>query len=193
MKYTLRKAHRLLKTLEQHTKVQYQSKSVHASLDEERVRSTVKEVHDLNAKKIEVALQLNEDIYAIRAAIQEKNSVLVDNVSVDTLLNEKAFIENKLRILNSVAQNEANTSLEEQYEVAVQRVLDARTVNHAYGDKNVAIQGYSSDLQNELNAQLFNLKQSLETVNDQLGYLNNFLTIELSDAMVNLHKELKIA
>ena len=193
MKVTLRKAHRLVKTLEQHTKVQFQGKSLHSSVDDERVIDAVKEVHALNAKKIEIAMQLNADIYNIRALIQAKNSVIVDDLSIDSLLNDKAYIENKLRILNSVASKEAVVSTEEQYEIAIQRVQDARTVTQMHGDKNVVIQGYSSDLQNDLNAQLFDLKQSLEVLNDRLGYMNNFLTIELPDDMLALYKELKIA
>lgn len=195
MKMTLRKAHRLVKTLEQNCGVQFTNKNVHGSVSPEELGSIVSNVYSSNEDKIFIALQLIDSISNIRSLVQQKNAVVLeDGFSIDTLLNKKANLEMHLRLRKQVASNPTDETDESVFKLLVRSAQDALTINSPYASaRNIDVGGFSATLQNKLNGEIYDIKKELEEVTDKLAYANNYLTIELDDGMMNFFKELKIA
>lgn len=196
MKMTLRKAHRLVKTLEQNLSVKMQVKVVHASLTETELRKEFDSLRMENSIRISNTMSIINHVETIRGLLQEKNAVIFDEAgeSINSLLNAKAHIENRLRMIKQIAAEETHQTDDQKFSDVVRTAKDVLTSNSVYNTARVVtIDGYPSSVQNGFYEQIYGLKKELEEITDRLAFANNLLTIELPDDMIQFHRDLKIA
>lgn len=192
MKLSLRKAHRLVKDLQSKLAVRNTAQIVHHSADFDEVKEAITTVEAQNRANVEQALLVVDAISDIRAAVQVLNARDVDGNSIDALLNAKAKVESKMKVLTAFSNPNANTQAKR--EVAIQRqVNDAATnAGTGYHSSEVTVMGHNVDTHNEFNEQYVALKQEQEQISDKLAYINNLLQVEVDDKYTELFKALQV-
>lgn len=191
MKLTLRKAHRLVKELQGNLRIGSTRKNVHRSATEEEVADTFTAVTAINAESVKQTLDVVDAISAIREALQVANSTVIDGISIDSLLNDKVKIENKMRVLSGFSRVEETTDAE-RLAMIQRQVKDAQESTSEYRDSYIQINGLSADDHNAFNEQYVQLKREQETVSDKLAYINNKLEIDVDDKYKELFKVLQV-
>ena len=191
MKLTLRKAHRLVKELQGNLRIGSTRKNVHRSATEEEVADTFAAVTAINAESVKQTLDVVDAISAIREALQVANSTVIDGISIDSLLNDKVKIENKMRVLSGFSRVEETTDAE-RLAMIQRQVKDAQESTSEYRDSYIQINGLSADDHNVFNEQYVQLKREQETVSDKLAYINNKLEIDVDDKYKELFKVLQV-
>lgn len=191
MKLTLRKAHRLVKELQGNLRIGSTRKNVHRSATEEEVADTFAAVTAINAESVKQTLDVVDAISAIREALQAANSTVIDGISIDSLLNDKVKIENKMRVLSGFSRVEETTD-EERLAIIQRQVKDAQESTSEYRDSYIQINGLSAVDHNAFNEQYVQLKREQETVSDKLAYINNKLEIDVDDKYKELFKVLQV-
>jgi len=191
MKLTLRKAHRLVKELQGNLRIGSTRKNVHRSATEEEVADTFAAVTAINAESVKQTLDVVDAISAIREALQAANSTVIDGISIDSLLNDKVKIENKMRVLSGFSRVEETTDAE-RLAMIQRQVKDAQESTSEYRDSYIQINGLSADDHNAFNEQYVQLKREQETVSDKLAYINNKLEIDVDDKYKELFKVLQV-
>jgi uncharacterized protein YfkK (UPF0435 family) len=191
MKLTLRKAHRLVKELQGNLRIGSTRKNVHRSATEEEVADTFAAVTAINAESVKQTLDVVDAISAIREALQVANSTVIDGISIDSLLNDKVKIENKMRVLSGFSRVEETTDAE-RLAMIQRQVKDAQESTSEYRDSYIQINGLSADDHNAFNEQYVQLKREQETVSDKLAYINNKLEIDVDDKYKELFKVLQV-
>lgn len=191
MKLTLRKAHRLVKELQNNLRIGSTRKNVHRSATEQEVADTFAAVSLINAAAVAQTLEVVEAISEIRVALQAANATVIDGTSIDSLLNSKVQIENKMRVLSGFSRVEETTDVE-RLAVIQRQVKDAQESTSEYRDTYIQIQGLSATDHNAFNEQYVQLKREQETVSDKLAYINNKLEIDVSDKYAELFKVLQV-
>ncbi|EAR2661142.1 hypothetical protein SEPL_515 [Salmonella phage SE_PL] len=192
MKLSLRKAHRLVKDLQNHLSVRDQPQTIHHSADEQEILDTIDLVESRNAEAVYTALHVVEAISAIRAGVQALNAKEVDGDSVDSLLNKKVQIESKMRVLAAFAVAPKDT--QEKRVLAIKRQVQdaASNAGQMYSNSDVVVRGQSISTQQHLNDLYVALKQEQEVVSDKLAYINNLLQVEIDDSYADLFKKLQV-
>lgn len=191
MKLTLRKAHRLVKELQGNLRIGSTRKNVHRSATEEEVADTFAAVTAINAESVKQTLDVVDAISAIREALQVANSTVIDGISIDSLLNDKVKIENKMRVLSGFSRVEETTDAE-RLAMIQRQVKDAQESTSEYRESYIQINGLSADDHNAFNEQYVQLKREQETVSDKLAYINNKLEIDVDDKYKELFKVLQV-
>lgn len=191
MKLTLRKAHRLVKELQGNLRIGSTRKNVHRSATEEEVADTFAAVTAINAESVKQTLDVVDAISSIREALQAANSTVIDGISIDSLLNDKVKIENKMRVLSGFSRVEETTD-EERLAVIQRQVKDAQESTSEYRDSYIQINGLSAVDHNAFNEQYVQLKREQETVSDKLAYINNKLEVDVDDKYKELFKVLQV-
>lgn len=190
MKLTLRKAHRLVKDLQSKLGVRTITKSVHHSAEFDEVKNTIKLVEALNCASVEQTLQVVDAISDIREAVQVLNSREVDGNTIDALLNAKAKVESKMKVLSGFSYPSQNE--QKAREVAIHRqVDDAKKLSSGYFN-DVSVSGFNVEDHNVFNEQYVSLKQEQESISDKLAYINNSLQVEIDDKYLELFKTLQV-
>lgn len=191
MKLTLRKAHRLVKELQQKSAFRFAGKTIHHSASDEEVLETIIAANSENFKAIETALAVQDAIYEIRKALQEANSKDVDGNSIDALLNQKVLVEGRMKLLSAFREKSKITD-EEVRSRALREVQDNHTSNSEYRNNYTSVTGISAVMHDNLNSLYVQMKQEQESVSDKLAYINNKLEIEVDDKFTELFKELQV-
>ena len=191
MKLTLRKAHRLVKELQGNLRIGSTRKNVHRSAAEQEVADTFAAVTAINAESVKQTLDVVDAISAIREALQAANSTVIDGISIDSLLNDKVKIENKMRVLSGFSRVEETTD-EERLSIIQRQVKDAQESTSEYRDSYIQINGLSAVDHNEFNEQYVQLKREQEIVSDKLAYINNKLEIDVDNKYKELFKVLQV-
>ncbi|AFC21823.1 hypothetical protein GAP32_372 [Cronobacter phage vB_CsaM_GAP32] len=191
MKLTLRKAHRLVKELQQKSAVRFSTKRIHHTASDEEVLETIVAVNSESFKEVETALAVQDAIYEIRKALQEANSKEVDGNSIDALLNQKVLVEARMKVL-SIFREKSKTTDEEVRNRVLREVQDNHASTSEYRDNYTNVSGLSSVMHDNLNGLYVQMKQEQERVSDKLAYINNKLEIEIDDKFVELFKELQV-
>lgn len=192
MKLSLRKAHRLVKELQSKIGFRTTANNIHHSADSAEVKAVLNSVEEQNLANVQQALLIVDAISEIRAAVQVLNARDVDGDSIDSLLNAKANVESKMKVLATFAH--PNKGTQEQRELQVQRQVDdaAKHAGTGYHSSEVTVMGYSVDAHNAFNEQYVALKQEQETISDKLAYINNSLQVEVDDKFKDLFKNLQV-
>lgn len=191
MKLTLRKAHRLVKELQQKTAVRFSSKAIHHSATDEEVLAAIVAANSESFKSVETALAVQDAIYEIRKALQEANSKEVDGNSVDSLLNQKVLVEARMKVL-AVFREKSKSTDEETRNRILREVQDNHTSTSEYRNNYTQVAGLSAVMHDNLNGLYIQMKQEQESVSDKLAYINNKLEIEVDDKFKELFKELQV-
>lgn len=191
MKLTLRKAHRLVKNLEQKSGFHFEQKDVHHSATPEEVHAAIASINSINFKAVETVLNVHEVINVIRGELQQANGTDVDGNSVNSLLNRKVLIESQMKVLSSFREKMKTTDAE-ILSTTVREVQDMHGSTSEYRSRNCRVGGISEVMHNNLNTLYVELKQEQESVSDKLAYINNKLEIEIDDKFAVLFKELQV-
>lgn len=191
MKLTLRKAHRLVKELQSNLRIGSTRKNVHRSASNEEVSDTFAAVTAINAEAVKQTLSVVDAISEIREALQAANSTVIDGISIDSLLNDKVKIENKMRVLSGFSRVEDETYAE-RLAIIQRQVKDAQESTSEYRDSYILVSGLSSMDHNAFNEQYVQLKREQEIVSDKLAYINNKLEIDVDNKFQELFKALQV-
>lgn len=191
MKLTLRKAHRLVKELQQKAAVRFAAKAIHHSATDEEVLATIVAANSESFKSVETALAVQDAIYEIRKALQEANSKEVDGNSIDSLLNQKVLVEARMKVL-AVFREKSKTTDEETRNRILREVQDNHASTSEYRNTYTQVSGLSAVMHDNLNNLYIQMKQEQESVSDKLAYINNKLEIEIDDKFAELFKELQV-
>jgi hypothetical protein len=191
MKLTLRKAHRLVKELQSNLRIGSTRKNVHRSASNEEVSDTFAAVTAINAEAVKQTLSVVDAISEIREALQAANSTVIDGISIDSLLNDKVKIENKMRVLSGFSRVEDETDAE-RLAIIQRQVKDAQESTSEYRDSYILVSGLSSMDHNAFNEQYVQLKRQQEIVSDKLAYINNKLEIDVDNKFQELFKALQV-
>lgn len=197
MKATLRKAHKLVSTLQAHISVKSVTESIHKSTAKMDVKGIMEEVQSKFDKNLDRSLAVVDTINFIRTEVQKKNSLVVDGDSIDLLLTRKAHVESQMKVLAQFASLDNKPDNEKELSKLTQKILDMNenTGNSLYGrsDTNHTFTSISEETFVSSNAKYVELKEEQETISDKLAYLNNKLEIELSEAQHKFLKSLQVA
>jgi len=191
MKLTLRKAHRLVKELQSNLRIGSTRKNVHRSASNEEVSDTFAAVTAINAEAVKQTLSVVDAISEIREALQAANSTVIDGISIDSLLNDKVKIENKMRVLSGFSRIEDETDAE-RLAIIQRQVKDAQESTSEYRDSYILVSGLSSVDHNRFNEEYVQLKRQQEIVSDKLAYINNKLEIDVDNKFQELFKALQV-
>lgn len=191
MKLTLRKAHRLVKELQSNLRIGSTRKNVHRSASNEEVSDTFAAVTAINAEAVKQTLSVVDAISEIREALQAANSTVIDGISIDSLLNDKVKIENKMRVLSGFSRVEDETD-KERLALIQRQVKDAQESTSEYRDSYILVSGLSSVDHNTFNEEYVQLKRQQEIVSDKLAYINNKLEIDVDNKFRELFKALQV-
>lgn len=191
MKVTLRKAHRLVKELQQKSAVRFATKAIHHSASDQEVLNTINSVNSESFNSVETALAVQDVIYEIRKSLHEANSKEVDGNSIDSLLSEKALIEGRMKTL-ALFREKSKTTDEENQNKILREVQDNHTSTSEYRNNYTNVSGLSAVMHDNFNSMYVQAKQDQERVSDKLAYINNKLEIEIDDKFKELFKVLQV-
>lgn len=191
---TLRKAHKLVKQLED-VKFFNEVKKIHHSASTEDIKRAIKEAETINEKTINNKLLVKELISVIRFAVQNANKQESENLaSIDFLLTQKVLIENQMKVLSefskistSSIQTDAEKFLRLQNEVQ-----DTHNSTSDYRENYVNVTGVSESAAKEFNKKYVELKKQQESIIDELSQANNSRTIFIADDYLELLQELQL-
>ena len=197
MKVTLRKAHKLVSTLQQHIAVKPVNEVVHKSTTRSDLIAIIEDVQSKFNKNLGRSLAVVDTINYIRSEVQKKNSLLVDDVSIDMLLTRKAYVESKMKVLAQFSSLENKPDNEKEAIRLLQKIDDMKsdTGTSMYG-RSETIHTFTSISEEtfiNFNTKYVELKEEQETISDKLAYLNNKLEITLSDDQHKFLKSLQVA
>jgi hypothetical protein len=190
MEVTLQKASKLSKALAEATKALTISKSVAISIFSADLEADLQKARALFEKNVNKASAFIAASYEIRQSVSSANAKIVDGVSVDLLLTQRAEVEAKEKFISALAGKDSGSDVafaKRQLEAAL-----ARYQKEHYGSETVNVSVLSEEALEEIKTQLFALRRKKNDLTDQLQAINSNTKIKLSPKIVDALRDAEL-
>ena len=192
MEISLRKAYSFSKALIEQSKALSLKNNIEVSIYTSNVDEDVSNAIDLFQKNLEIANEYVSAAFELRHLVSEGNNKTVDGLNINALLNERADLEVKEKIIASLIGNTGRgkndiAGVKRQIEIAL-----TRQKSEYYGSDTISVSILSEEKIEELKTQLAALRRRKSAINDNLLVANSKITVKISEKTASVLQEAEL-
>ena len=192
MEISLRKAYSFSKALIEQSKALSLKNNIEVSIYTSNVDEDVSKAIDLFQKNLEIANEYVSAAFELRHLVSEGNNKTVDGLNINALLNERADLEVKEKIIASLIGNTGRgkndiAGVKRQIEIAL-----TRQKSEYYGSDTISVSILSEEKIEELKTQLAALRRRKSAINDNLLVANSKITVKISEKTASVLQEAEL-